>query len=189
MIILRDPVERVFSHFLHHRHSLRSSFRKHFLVETNGIGDDKNLKPRIIDVEPYTENVQRYFKIFGKNQVKIIIYEEWILHPKETVKEILKFLKLDTSLDEFEPEVYNPFLIPRNSLIEFFLNSNILKKVIANLTTYSIKKALLNKVFFKKDSKPEMFQDDRDFLKNFYKDDVEKLKILLERNFQWKNFT
>ena len=40
----------------------------------------------------YYEQVKRYFDIFGREQVKVIIFEEFVQHPEQTVNEVLAFL-------------------------------------------------------------------------------------------------
>ena len=42
----------------------------------------------------YTDDVKRYLDLFGKNQVKIIIFEEWTKNVKKTIQDILNFLQV-----------------------------------------------------------------------------------------------
>jgi len=47
---------------------------------------------------------------------------------------------------------------------------------------------LKEKFLLKKQSKPEMEQRDREFLKNLFREDVEKLQNILGRKLPWPNF-
>ena len=52
---------------------------------------------------------------------------------------------------------------------------------------YSIKQ-FIGKSLEKQVKKPKMEQKDREFLKKFYKDDVDDLKNILGRDLPWPNF-
>ncbi len=75
LISLRDPVDRVFSHYLFHQHLVLPTFREQ--IDTEIENQEKNDKPlhRIIDCSYYSENVKKYFEIFGRDQVLVIIFE------------------------------------------------------------------------------------------------------------------
>ena len=47
----------------------------------------------------YPKQVERYFKLFGKNNVKVIIFEEYIKNKSSTLQEIFKFLDVDDSFE------------------------------------------------------------------------------------------
>jgi hypothetical protein len=53
--------------------------------------------------------VKRYLDVFGPEQVKISIFEEFISDPKKALKDILHFLELDECIDECERINYQQF--------------------------------------------------------------------------------
>ncbi len=92
---LRDPVERTFSHFLMHKSQgvLKPTFYEQLENELNNIVDPT--EPNIhLESGLYSSGVKKHLNIFGENQVKIIIFEEFIKNTKGTVEEILKFLNI-----------------------------------------------------------------------------------------------
>jgi len=187
-INLRDPIERLFSHFLMHIRFgiLSSTLYEELQRELRSKGD--NYRNRLLlNFSLYSENVQRYFDVFGKNQVKIIIFEEFIRDPKRTMGEILKFLDLSQNLDDFKGEVYHPFSLARGPAAQFILKS-FTGKITNRMVSPSTKKFLKEKFLIKKQSKPIMEQQDREFLTNFYRDDVKKLQTMLGRKLPWPNF-
>jgi len=94
IICIRDPVERALSHYLMHATRKRfktNSFHEQLQQEVNFKVDSKSPHIRF-NAGLYSEDIKRYWKFFGKDQVKIIIFEEFILEPKKTVEEVLRFL-------------------------------------------------------------------------------------------------
>jgi len=183
LISLRDPVERAFSNYL-----MRKRYR---LLKTSFNEEIKRESQNVViglDGGKYSESITRYLDTFGKNQVKIIIFEEWVKRAKETIEEILKFLDLESKLDEFVEEIYNPHVTLRSLTAQQLRHNEKLKPIVQNLTPASVRKFLRKKFLIKKTTKPEMNKEDRDFLVEFYKNDVKKVETILGRKLVWPNF-
>jgi len=190
LISLRDPVERAFSHYLMVKGvgRVKTSFREHIEKEirhelANGI-------PNIgLCGNKYFENVRRYFDIFGRNQVNVVIFEELVNDTKIIINKIFKFLELDVPINEFDDRVYNPHAVARGKITQSFLtNIKVRKFVKSGIIPFSVRSFFKEKVFFKTQKKPKMDSSDRKLLVQFYYDDVQKLKELLECDLPWKNF-
>ena len=190
LISLRDPVERAFSHYLMVKGvgRVKTSFHDHL---------DKEIRHELTDSisnigiysNRYFENVKRYFDIFGRNQINIIIFEELVNDARITINKILKFLELDVQLNEFNDKVYNPHAEARGKITQSFLtNIKVRKFVKSGIMPFSTRRFLKEKVFFKNQTKPTMDPPDRASLVKFYYDDVQKLKELLERDLPWSDF-
>ena len=185
---LRDPVERAFSHYLMIKRSnrLKTSFKDEIDKELSKTIDRR--KPRIgLENGLYYNNVKRYMEIFGVNQVKIIIFEEFIKNTKELFAEILEFLGLDISLDDFEFEKHNEFFVPKNSFFQYFLASKSVNKMVS-IFSPTTRKYVKKQFLQKEESKPKMNDEDREILKNYYIKDVNNLEKYLGNNLSWKNF-
>ncbi len=188
LISIRDPVERLFSEYLMHfsRGFISSSFSQE--IENNiqnGPNPHKNgIK---MDGSLYTESIKRYWKIFGHEQVKVIIFEEFIKNEKATIVEILKFLELDKTLSNFSAKKHNPYVTSRGSIAQQILNSKKIKRIARALMPESTRRTLAYYILLDK-SKPKMSEKDRETLIKFYKGDVEQLKLILGRKLPWKNF-
>jgi len=189
VISLRDPVNRLFSQYLMRLRLGRdkATFHKELELELKN-GTDYS-KPNLgLETGLYSEKVKRYLNIFGKNQVKILIFEEWIKNPKNTVNEIIKFLGLNHRIQNFKEEVFNPYGVSRNRFSKFVFNSPRIKKISRDIFSQSFRKLLREKLLVKHSSKPKMDQNDRKNLVKFYRNDVLKLQILLGQQLPWTNF-
>jgi len=189
LISLRDPVERAFSHFLMVKGvgRVKTSFREHIEKEIS-----HELPDGITNIglygNRYFENIKRYFDIFGRNQVNVIVFEEMIDKPRIIINSILDFLELDVNHNEFDDKVYNPHAESRKITQPFLTNIKVRKFIKSGIMPLSTRKFLREKVFFKSQSKPTMESSDRKLLVQFYYDDVQKLKELLRRNLPWMDF-
>jgi len=189
LISLRDPVERLFSSYLMLRKYgwIKLSFREEIEKSINKSYDP--LHPHIkIEDGLYSEPLKRYLKIFGERQVKIIIFEDWITNTKKTIEEILKFLNVNRALEDFQAEQHNPFSESRGVVAQSILRNLTIKKLTDYFIPSSTKKAIKKLILLKKQSKPQMSEDDKNFLIKFYKDDVKKLENFLGRKLPWPNF-
>lgn len=193
IISLRDPVERTFSHYLM---ALRlGTFSKSFHDELEQAfkNNEKNksrfLRVIIEERGLYYESVKRYLETFGPKQVEIIIFEEFISDPKKTLQKILQFLNLKSDIKNLKMEVFNPFVIPRSKIGKFAYRNRTMRRVLEMTLSPPIRKKLKEKLIVKKASKPKMREEDRNTLINFFKEDVEKIQILLNKELPWSNFS
>ena len=158
----------------------------------------------------YTDDVKRYLDLFGKNQVKIIIFEEWTKNVKKTIQDILNFLQVYNEVGEdFNEDAQNKFydVKPKGKFSQKIINNEntflIARKIFPKSgRRFLRKKFLINKrdknvgslnifqklLFEIKTEKPMMDVKDRELLINFYKEDVLNLEILLRRRLPWSNF-
>ena len=192
LISLRDPVERQFSEYLmlYSRGLLKKSFREE--IDNSIYLKEKYIESYLrLNSGLYSENITNYIDIFGKENIKIIIFEEWRNNPKTTLENILKFLNINWKIKEFTPEIFNKYegnKIPRGYITKYILQNeesiNISKYLLPKKSREFIKKILM-----KQEEKPKMNDVDRKFLQNYYHNDVEKLKKILKRELPWKNFS
>jgi len=189
IIILRDPVERVFSDYLMFLRLdvLKSSFHNEVkkALGKNNIFDEQGVR---LQHSMYFENVKRYIEIFGQSQVKILIFEDFISDTKRTVEEVLKFLGIDYSLENFSGEAYNQFVVPRGQVSQFIYKNRKVRKIAEKLFSTSQRKFLKEKFLVSKQPKPKIESEDRKILIDYYKDDVKKLQNFLNRKLPWENF-
>jgi len=188
LISLRDPVEREFSHFLMHQgygETIRN-FHEQLKIEIENY--QTSTEYFALKHGMYYENVKRYVDIFGNNQVKIIIFEEFIKNPKEGIEEILRFLDLDPKLAIFKNKIHNPYKIVRGPIAHRVLESKKLSKLAKSFMSESIRVSIKEKFFLKRQKKPELESKDRTTLIKFYQEDVKKLESVIGRRLQWRNF-
>ena len=142
-----------------------------------------------IDHGFYSNQVQAYLNVFGKENVQVLIFEEWVKNPIEHIRKIYEFLNIDNS---FLPNLVkeNTSGIPRIRILQRFLSSlylpRPLKKIIPQPLKFKIRNKLL-KLNIKSFKYPKMEQHVEEYLYSLYKEDIEKLENILGRDLSiWK---
>jgi len=188
LISLRDPVERELSHFLMFQGWRRTKRSFHDQLKIELENHKTSTEYFALKYGLYFDNVKRYVEIFGENQVKIIIFEEFIKKPEDIIQEILKFLNLNTKLLNLDTKIHNPSQMLRGSLSQRINENRSLSRLVKFMVSDSRRLSLKEKFLYKKQIKPKLEQEDRELLKKFYQEDVEKLQKFLGRELPWPNF-
>ncbi len=186
--LLRDPVNRAFSHYLMRRTKgvVKQTFHE---VITKSISNEK--KGIVIEYNfvlfpgLYTNNLRKFQDMFGINNVKILVFEEFVKEPKKIVKEVLRFLEVDAEPPDTIEKTYNVYGAPRGKYTQIILSSDILFKFARRFIPQSLRWEVRQKVLLKKEEKPKLADEDRAILEDFYREDAENLQVLLKRKLPW----
>lgn len=202
VICLRNPV--AFLHSLHSQEILDgneevSDFETAIQLDEERRKGNKQPKcvdftslPPYKDVALFSEQVKRYLDVFGKENVHILIYEEFVKDPETSTKGVLAFLGVDTN-HPIEYRVINPNkkirLLFLHRLIK--MPAGWLKQIVRIIIP--VKKArhrimhyLQEKNITEKQRK-KMSQATERYLKDFFADDISKLEKILGRELpQWR---
>lgn len=86
IFLLRDPVERALSHYWHRVLRLREgrSFE-------DAIRDGKSA---ILVDGDYRQALDRYFRLFDRRRIKVVLFEELVTQPETTLNDVADFLGL-----------------------------------------------------------------------------------------------
>jgi Sulfotransferase family len=201
IMILRDPIERAFSHYLLHlrdgsetRLSFHDALISDYQVELEEGASSSHL---YVGYGMYSEQVKRYLDIFGRDRVKILIFEEFVQDARDSVCNILQFLgiKDTTSLPDNIGNPYNAFSVPRFRYLPRVINRLANPKfkqreLNKRLTLEKLRSSntnvrdIANKILFKRSHKPELPDGSRLFIDAFHLD-VIKLRHILRRTLPW----
>jgi hypothetical protein len=193
IMILRDPIERAYSNYLMWSKytGIRSSFYDELMRDYKSQEKLYGRSQLYVEFGMYYEQVKRYFDTFGREQIKVIIFEEFVQHPAQTVNEVLAFLGVNYSVTEVK-EQYNPYSVPRSHLSNWifalfrWLRARDIKfyKMLVLLPD-SVVESLPEKILFKRTHKPKIEPKAFKFLQEIYRDDLIKLESLLGRSLPW----
>ena len=191
IIMLRDPVQRAFSHYLMRKTNGQEKRTFRQLIEDH-IKDYKRDKvdfDRTIYPGLYTNQVKKYIDVFGSKNIKILIFEEFIKDTFTQVKEVLDFLGVDSEPPSNIGKVYNSYGEPNGKISEIMLSNHLVWKIGVKLVPQSMRWSIKKKLFLKDNVKPKMADEDGILLQKFYQEDVNNLEKLLGRKFPWKWFS
>ena len=184
---LRDPVERAFSHYAKHiRSKTFATFFEEIQKELKYGQNPQDWGIRL-DIGMYYKNIKSFLDIFPKDQIKILIFEDWINDPKSAIDEILKFLDLNYEIKNFTSVKANTFRATRNKTSQKIFRSKISSQIARSIMPDSLRIMLRDKILYTT-KKPVMAEKERTTLIEYYKEDVKNLQSLLGKELPWKNF-
>ena len=183
IIMLRNPVDRAFSHYLmDYRLGLVSDSFESIIKKKSKHKNAKLFYQQYIDVSEYARQVSGYLDVFDKENILFIDYEDFKNDVSAVVDDAYIFLGVN---DDFQPNLkkkHNKYNMPKNSIIRFIYSFVSFRKFLTNIVPKFIVKWLRN-LLFKSDKKPDLSNDTRKFLASYFKDDVDYLSVLLNKNY------
>jgi len=185
IMILRDPIDRAFSHYLHF---VSIGFEKRAFrtaINENLSGIDNTNGKNYVGAGMYSEQVARYIKLFGKENVKILIFDEFSKNTRESILEILKFLKIPNPKYENEITIYNKYSNTTGPISAHIIRSTNIIKLARRLIPEPIRINFREKLLTKKIQKPSMKEADKQLLQKIYQIDTKKLSNYLNLELPW----
>lgn len=180
IVIIRDPVERAFSHYLDDVRSskLNSPFKQ---VIKRWKLREPSLFNTYIDYGFYYDQIKAYKDNFA--QVKIFLFDDLKANPLQLVQDLIEFLGIDTRFIPDTSLKYNISGIPKNKFLgNLVYRPNFIKKIINILLPKEARLKIKNKFFKDLFYTPQLESSSRDFLKEVYKEDVLKLQRLINKD-------
>lgn len=188
IIMVRNPIKRAFSHYL----MLRKSGQEKETDFYKALKIDKKREPKswgkgaflYEDLGLYHEQIERYYKVFKKENIKVIVFEYFAKNVREGLLDVFRFLEIDGSkVDEIDfNKKHNQFVTHKSNFTRTIVE--IINKAgnIKNLVPLSLRNKLKEKYFYKSDSKPKMCHESQKYLNEVFKQDIIKLEGLLDIN-------
>lgn len=184
VIILRNPVERAYSHYLMDR---KLAFTDKSFEEA--LTDDHRFTPRswgatslYLDLGEYYQQVKRYYDIFPAENILVLLSEELRKNTAETISKLYQFLGIDPSFRPNLSETHNKAVVPRNALMHRLLTFSGLRVFIRRKINNGTFKNILRKAIFNppKESRPSPTITEK--LKLHFRNDIQQLSKLIEKD-------
>nr|WP_299420911.1 sulfotransferase [uncultured Emticicia sp.] len=195
LIILRNPVDRLFSHYHHSVRdgSITETLENLLTFEEEYCKMENNTWYSYKKYGLYYDNVKHYLDTFGQDKALILFNEDLESNPLKVLSNVCDFLMIDAS---FVPKIdftkQNAAYLPKNPKISHLLNKysqgsmlwSGLKKIFPIQFLRRLK-IIINPLipFQEKLSEEKTIQQ----LKAYYKEDITKLETLVNRDLSaWK---
>jgi hypothetical protein len=183
IMILRDPAERAFSQYLHQLSVglTGATFREH--LRQCATADRRTLSPLypFLEIGLYHQQVKRFLALFPANQLRIYWYEEAWRNPADLMACVFRFLNVDHSFQPDFSRHSHRRRAPRLAGPHHFLKrSGLWYPLKALVPTWM--QSPLRQLAFRRGSSLVMDPADRQFLVDYYRDDIRALAALLNRD-------
>lgn len=188
IFILRNPVDKVYSQYLH----LVGAGREPLSFSDALEEEEKRKSIGFADMWLYKESgfyfeAASYFvNVFGRDNVLFFYHEELISNPDVVLEKICEFSGVDPSF-KFEPVVEaNKSGVPKSIILAKLLAPNAFtyfaRRFLPKSLGRNIRKFLKS---FNTGAKPNLSVDIRNRLSAVYQDDIHKLELLVGRKSGW----
>lgn len=187
IIILRQPVDRAYSHFIGYKSrglELETSFEKAFQQ-----GEEKwRIKAKIgwqyKLLGYYTSQIENYLNYFDKSRIKVCLFDDLLSDPYQVIKDLYTFLEVET---DFLPNVGVKYNVkkntPRSLMVQILLQTGLLQHF-GKIPLPSIWKNDMESWISKQNvylSSP-LTAEVRQRLGEYYRTDIMKLQLLINRD-------
>jgi len=104
---------------------------------------------------------------------------------REIVKEILDFLNIFSDLPKEINIIYNQYSHTRGEISQSILKNTSITKISRKLIPEHIRIRIREQLLTQKAKKPVMLDEDKNFLEQFYRKEIEKLQDILNKELPW----
>jgi len=183
--VLRQPADRAHSHHMMlRRDGLETlDFEEALAAEDQRVADNWGQRWHYRRRGFYAEQLQPYFELFNREQIKIYLYEDYVSNPVGLMQDVFRFLNVD---DTFIPDMsvrHNESRVPRNRALQIYLSEqrrskNIIKRFVPGKVSRCIGDRLRRLNL----TKPPLPNKKRRQLTAVYRDDILRLQEMLGRD-------
>jgi hypothetical protein len=189
IVILRDPVERAYSHYLNDvREGVENrTFDEAILDEVNSSCRVWGKDSLYVNLGLYFGRLKRFKNVFGEN-MKTIEFEKFVRDTRSTMESIFEFLSINPALgDSIQYTAHNTHAQPRTRVHRWILKSSAIRDA-AHVFVPAKARSTIIKHLSKPMQKPSMSNSSRKTLVEYYAADVRALKHFAGLGYEWKNF-
>ncbi|MFB6273376.1 MAG: sulfotransferase domain-containing protein [Salinibacter sp.] len=191
--ILRNPIERAYSHYLLHRRDDSvdcQTFSE--ALELEDASSDEPMDAFFIHLKKYglyADQLSRYYDVFDKKQVLVLLYDDLKEEPQAVLKKVCDFLDVDPSYIPEETYQYNAGAGVMKyryiwDTVNFFAKQDFLKNALPERLWEKAGEKIrdLKKHSIKPIQKPEMDEAIRTELREYFREDITELQKLIGRD-------
>lgn len=181
--ILRHPVDRAYSNFLHNQFlgwEKIEDFSETLEAEKTRYGNRRwGYAFYYKDCGFYYSQLKRYFDNFPQNQIKVYLYDDLQKDSQRLMQNIFAFLEVDSSFCPALSVKHNVSGVGKNkALHEFLLKTNPIKSILKPLVPGKLRTQIKNRSL----TKPKLLPQLRQQLLEEYREDILQLQDLIQRD-------
>ena len=183
IISLRNPVSRAYSHYLMNYRSgaVRGQFHDELVADINRQPKGWGISRLYLDHGYYHQQVQRYFNLFPREQILVLIFDELSKDPEGTMKRVFDFLGVETGFKSDTNVIHNKAKVPVSGLARKIINHQQLIRIAGMIVPKKIRRYVLSKLYTSKNL-PEFKPETKELLKQYYRKDILATSELIGRD-------
>lgn len=179
LITLRDPILRAFSHYMMHfntGYEKEPDFESAIKSEKEIIWGGGNL---YLEISKYFKQVKRYYDRFPDDQIKVIIYEDWVKDITSTMNDIYKFLGVEEFSDYEDLQTHNQTTAIKNKTLLNLFRSSGVKSILKPLIPSNLGDKVKSKYFTVEGETQNINETTYNNLRAHFEEDIFNLEALI----------
>ncbi len=184
VMILRNPVERLYSQFLMNL-KLGKIKEKNLLKE---IEADQNKKVKgwgvshlYLETGNYFAQVKKYVEVFPKERIMVILYDDYKRDPKTVMKNLFQFLGINPDFAIDMEQRYNEAGMPRFGKLNYWLTQIGIYGLVKRIFSPKLKEKIKG-LIYTKENIPVITEEEKAYLQNYYRKDILQLSNLIGKD-------
>lgn len=190
--ILRDPADRAFSAYTHRRRDGREpcdNLEDAIAQEAERIAEGWAASAFYVSVGKYSEQLEEIYQYFSPEQVRVLIYDDFLQNPQMFMREIFEFLGVDPTVKIDMREwansrgtIKNPVL--RQLDIFFRFNSKYIEGIKRIIPEFFLKplQGIYHETLNRAMVKESLSAAQRAWLIDIFREDIEKTSKIIDRD-------
>ncbi|MBT9317201.1 sulfotransferase family protein [Leptothoe spongobia] len=183
IVILRQPAARAYSNFLH---LVRDGREKIQDFEKVWAQEDKRIQANWAPIWHirqhgfYYRQLKQYFDIFSPTQIKVVLYEDLVKRPEETLASLFDYVGVDSEFQVDFSRRPNQSGIPKNRLARGLARRLLVipLRATGNKKMMDWGESISNYFLYK----PKITYEQKKEITEFYRQDILKLQSLIDRD-------
>lgn len=186
IVILRNPIEQAYSHYLYARAQMIEPLAS-FELALAAQPERKRLgwQPlfQYSEFPRYAEQLDGYFEHFKREQIKIFLYEDYLDDPQRVLREIFTFVGVDSAFSPDFDRHANMGGNPKNAFIQWLvMRPNPISRIFGVLMPHAMRQRIKDMISRKNIDREEMPAAARNLLRIALRDDMTQLQTLIGRD-------
>lgn len=180
--VLRDPAARAYSsHGMHVARGLEPLTRFDDAVDAEMAGENWRYN---LGMSRYADAVARYLDLFGRTQVKFLLHRDLTDDPAGVLQEIFRWLHIDADIDIDVSTRHNETRLARSAAVDGMVSGHsamksFVRRAIPTAARQRIKRRVVE---FNQVAQEPMSPAMRGRLIEYFRDDIDRLEVLLDRD-------
>lgn len=197
IILIRNPISRAFSSY---QMAVRDRDEQLSFLDAVKAKKERQrnnwARPCYLTAGYYTDNIKKYQGLFGSENVLLLFTEDLNTKPTSVLNKIFKFLGVSTDIKIDTTIIHNKSGVPKNKALHYFMTNlddfvgytrkfrNLVRSYLPGMdrflsNTYRSFRGRYQTNFL---TQKPMSEDERDFLKSIYTDEIRRLSKLTNRD-------
>jgi len=177
--ILRHPVDRAFSHYLH---NLKIGLEKNSSFEDALTDDEQRHYAEYLPQGWYAMLLRRYFDFFPADRIKVFLYDDLVNDPAGLMRTIYQFIGVDDSFSGNVQKIHNASGFSKSRIVDNLFGNSVYQTAMQKILPGSVKDMIDDFVRKKNTVKPKIDLQTAHRLQALFLDEISDLQSLIGRD-------